>query len=135
MRSWREQIRADAGMATVELAAALPVLVLLLGVGLGALDAARLRIACVDAAREGARVAARADDAAGLAAARRAAPSGSAIAVTRSDQTVVVAVSTHATVLGARMPPISISATAAAAIEPSSSMAVGAPSPRTTAPP
>jgi hypothetical protein len=119
-------MRPDAGMATVELAAALPVLVLLLGVGLGALDAARLRIICVDAAREGARVAARADDAAGLAAARRAAPAGAAITISRSDQAVTVEVRARAAVLGARIAPIAVAAAATAALEPGAPMATAA---------
>lgn len=110
--------RRDAGMATVELAAALPVLVLLLAVGLGVIDAARLRISSLDAAREGARVAARADDAAGLAAARRAAPPGSVVVISRSAGMVTVEVSTRAAILGARLSQVTVTASATAMVEP-----------------
>lgn len=129
-------------MATVELAAALPVLVLLLAVGLSALDAARMRISCLDAAREGARVAARADDAAGADAARRVAPPGSAIAISRDGGFVTVHVAARAAVLGARVSPIVVAASATATIEPQETAGVtargaadGAPPPRANAPP
>ncbi|MFC7326208.1 TadE family type IV pilus minor pilin [Marinactinospora rubrisoli] len=50
-------------MVTAEIAVALPGLCLLLGVALAAVGAAAAQVACVDAARTGARAAARGDDA------------------------------------------------------------------------
>jgi Flp pilus assembly protein TadG len=57
----RAERRADRGAVTAEIAVALPSLVLVLGLGLGALEAAATQIACVDAARQGARSLARGD--------------------------------------------------------------------------
>ncbi|MDP9241529.1 MAG: pilus assembly protein, partial [Actinomycetota bacterium] len=51
--------RSDGGSVTAELATALPVLVFLLAVALGAVGAVTAQLRCVDAAREGARAAAR----------------------------------------------------------------------------
>jgi hypothetical protein len=69
----------DRGSATAELAAAMPVLILLLLAGLTAVGAAWTKLQCVDAAREGARAAARGDS--GDQAAHNTAPSGAMISV------------------------------------------------------
>lgn len=53
----------ERGAITAEIAVALPSLVLVLAVALGALEAAATHIACVDAARLGARALARGDTA------------------------------------------------------------------------
>jgi Flp pilus assembly protein TadG len=105
-------------MATVELACALPVLMLLLAIGLGAIDVARARISCVDAAREGARAAARSDDASGRDWAMRAAPAGAQIDVRRSGDTVTVTVTADRRVLGLSAADVTVRGSATALIEP-----------------
>lgn len=70
------------GMVTAETAVALPAVVLVLALGLGAAGLGVDTVRCVDAARVGARAAARGDD--GAVAARRAAPDGSGITHTRA---------------------------------------------------
>lgn len=80
-------------MATVELAVAMPALVLVLVLALSGLSAGVERIRCVDAAREAARVAARGEgsDRARVAAAR-AAPAGATVQVAASGREVRVTV-------------------------------------------
>jgi hypothetical protein len=93
---------------TVELAVCLPVLVLLLAVGLGALGVVRDQIGCVAAAREVA-----------LAAARGAAPppvEADVLEVSADGDVVRVVVRRHRD-LGI-LPGFNITATAVAAIEP-----------------
>lgn len=70
-----EHPRSDRGTVTAETAVALPSLLLVLGIALGAVEAAATRVACIDAARIGARALARGEDpAAARSAAERAAP-------------------------------------------------------------
>lgn len=84
---------AEAGYATAETAVVLPAMVLLSAMLLWGVLAAAAQIRCVDAARIGARAAARGDgDAEALAAARQAAPSGADVTVERGARTVRVAV-------------------------------------------
>lgn len=72
-------------MATAELAAAIPTLVLVLFVALSALASVTDQVRCVDAARATARALARGDDqAAALAAGRRLAPPGAGFGVSGS---------------------------------------------------
>ncbi|MFH8579071.1 TadE family type IV pilus minor pilin [Streptomyces zaomyceticus] len=79
--------RSDRGFVTVEAAMVLPVLALFTVTLLWALAAAAAQIRCVDAARAGARIAARAEPvAAAEAAARAAAPEGARVSVTRSGE-------------------------------------------------
>ncbi|MFB6623140.1 TadE family type IV pilus minor pilin [Streptomyces sp. NPDC056374] len=79
--------RSDRGFVTVEAALVLPVLALFTVTLLWALAAAAAQIRCVDAARAGARVAARAEPAGSAeSAARAAAPEGARVAVTRSGE-------------------------------------------------
>jgi len=67
----------DCGSVTVEIAVALPALVFVLVIGLWGVTVAGDRVACVDAARAGARAAARGEDLASVrAAVAKAAPSG-----------------------------------------------------------
>lgn len=86
-------MRRDAGYVTAEAAVVLPVLVLFTMGLLWALLAAAMQIQCVDAARAGARSAARQDphDAA-IAAARQAAPRGARITIRREGDLVRVRV-------------------------------------------
>jgi hypothetical protein len=108
----------DAGMATAELAVALPAVVLILSmlVVAGRLELAQLR--CDDAARIAARWRARGEDVAqGRAVAARAAPAGATISVTLSGPWVrarVVAVVDPGWRIG---PPIQVSGLAVAAME------------------
>ncbi|WP_415948293.1 TadE family type IV pilus minor pilin [Streptomyces sp. KLOTTS4A1] len=87
-------VTADGGFVTAEAACVIPVLML---VGLGlvwALVSAIVQIQCVDAARAGARAAARQEAAADVAqAARRSAPGGAEVTVAREDDLVRVTVS------------------------------------------
>ncbi|MGI5481538.1 TadE family type IV pilus minor pilin [Streptomyces lavendofoliae] len=75
----------DRGSVTAEAATALPALVLFTMALVWALVAAAAQIQCVDAARAGARAAARSEPPAqAVAAAREAAPSGARVAVERT---------------------------------------------------
>lgn len=107
----------DRGMATVELAAALPVLILLVLVGLSAVRVGDARVRCVDAAREAARAAARGDPRA-VALASQAVPGRARISVLTADGTVTATVSVHVRSLGTVGPTVTVTARASAATEP-----------------
>ncbi|WP_406091536.1 TadE family type IV pilus minor pilin [Kitasatospora purpeofusca] len=90
-RGPRGRRRGDAGFVTAETAVALPALVLLAALLVWAVLAAAAQLRCVDAARVGARAAARGEaDAAGVA--RAAAPPGAAVLVDLAPDTVRVTV-------------------------------------------
>ncbi|GAB7191614.1 hypothetical protein NUM3379_23220 [Kineococcus sp. NUM-3379] len=91
----------DAGGATAELAVALPAVVLVLAVVLGAGRVAVAQLQCTDAARAGARVAAR-GEAAGVvrAAAGALAPAGARITVSGGGAGVLVRVEADVEVAG-----------------------------------
>ena len=85
--------RAEEGTATAELAVALPSLVLVLAVALGAVHLGLDQVRCVDAARLGARALARGEpEGAVLREVTAAAPPGARVSVTRGDGEVSVAV-------------------------------------------
>ncbi|MEV6972041.1 TadE family type IV pilus minor pilin [Kitasatospora sp. NPDC093806] len=87
---WRRRC-GDGGFVTAETAVALPALVLLAAMLVWAVLAAAAQLRCVDAARVGARAAARGEaDAAGLA--RAAAPPGAVVLVDPAPDTVRVTV-------------------------------------------
>ncbi|MEV6103091.1 TadE family type IV pilus minor pilin [Streptomyces sp. NPDC051940] len=87
----------DAGFVTAEAAVAIPALVLVAMGLLWGLMAACAQIQCVDAARAGARAAARGEpQATAVAAARSAAPRRAAVAVTREGDLVRVRVTASA---------------------------------------
>ncbi|MFJ4772387.1 TadE family type IV pilus minor pilin [Streptomyces uncialis] len=89
--------RGDRGFVTAEAAVALPVLAVFAMALVWALLAAAAQIQCVDAARIGARAAAREDpEAAVVAAARRAAPAGARVSVRGDGDLVRVRVSAPA---------------------------------------
>jgi Flp pilus assembly protein TadG len=113
----RRSARDDRGAVTAELAASLPVLVLVLAVALTAVGAAAARVRLQDAAREAARVAARGDEAAAQQLAARVAP-GARLQLERTGDEVVATM--HATVhpLTGLLPGFAITETAVAAIEP-----------------
>ncbi|MEV4703620.1 TadE family type IV pilus minor pilin [Actinoplanes sp. NPDC049316] len=106
----------DRGSFTAELAAGLPALMLLLLCGLTAVSALTTKGRCVDAAREGALVAARGGQ--GPEEARRIAPSGAHVKVAGGTDVVTVTVRTPVAVLGANLPAITVEASATAAREP-----------------
>ncbi|MEV7193936.1 TadE family type IV pilus minor pilin [Streptomyces sp. NPDC093510] len=84
---------ADRGFVTAEAAVVLPTLVLFTMALIWTLLAASAQIQCVDAARAGARAAARQDpDGAAAAAARQAAPGGASVSVRREGDLVRVEV-------------------------------------------
>ncbi|MEU5529978.1 TadE family type IV pilus minor pilin [Micromonospora chersina] len=113
--SWGARER---GSFTAELAAGLPALMLLLFAGLTAVDAVTTKAGCVDAAREAALAAARGEP--GSTAGSRYAPAGADITVTVAGDRVTVTVRAPVRSFGARLPRLSVSGTAVAAVEPGS---------------
>lgn len=107
-------------MVTAEFAVVLPAVVFVLALSLGALGLALDQVRCVDAARAGARAAARGDSyAAVLLVARRAAPSGALISMDTSDELVRVMVVSPSRVAGSLLPAwLRASSTASAVREP-----------------
>lgn len=112
----------DRGSFTAELAAGLPALMLLLFAGLTAIDAVTTRAGCLDAAREAALAASRGEP--GSAVGSRYAPAGAGVSVGVAADRVTVTVRAPVRAFGARLPRITVSATAVAAVEP------GTPGPR-----
>ncbi|MDV3124099.1 pilus biosynthesis protein TadE [Mycobacterium sp. 21AC1] len=96
----------------MEAAFAIAALVVVLVLCVGGLGAMSMQVRCVDAAREAARLAARGDGSA-TDVARRIAPDGAAVQVRRDGMLVLVRVSARAA-----LPGVTVSADAAAAIEP-----------------
>jgi hypothetical protein len=107
----------DRGMVTAELAACLPVLVLLLAVALSAVSVASLRVRALDAAREAARAAARGDPASAVRLAREAAP-GATVRVSASGDEVTAVASAKAHLLLPFLPSVTVTERAVAAREP-----------------
>ncbi len=94
--------RTDRGYVTAEAAVVVPALVLFAMTLVWALVATLAQIQCVDAARAGARAAARQEpQAASAAAARQAAPRGARVTISRDGSRVRVAVEAPAPGLGA----------------------------------
>jgi Flp pilus assembly protein TadG len=115
MRSDRSS--GDRGMVTAELAACLPVLVLVLAVAVSAVSVASTRVRVQDAAREAARAAARGDDSAALRLAQLAAP-GAQVHVVRSGGDVTATATVPAHLLVPFLPAVTVTAHAVAAAEP-----------------
>jgi hypothetical protein len=88
----------------------------LLLVGLTAVSAVSTQLQCLDAAREGARAAARGDS--GPAAAARVAPDGSDVDVLVDADTVTATVTARVRLLGGSLPAITVHGSAVAAREP-----------------
>jgi hypothetical protein len=107
-------------MVTAELAVVLPALVFVLGLSLGAIGLALDQVRCVDAARAGARAAARGDgDGAVMVIVRRAAPSAAIVSITPSGDLVQVTVLSRPRVAGSLLPAwLRASSTASAVREP-----------------
>ncbi|MES9536917.1 TadE family type IV pilus minor pilin [Actinomadura sp. NPDC000600] len=110
----------DRGTATAEIAVALPSLVLVTAIVLWGVRAASVQLACTDAARSGARAAARGES---LTAVRdlvvRAVPKGATVQVHRDEATVRVDISASVdTAAAIGLPALVVHAHAAAETEP-----------------
>ena len=111
--------RRDRGMATAEVAVALPALVVLVAAGMTAVSVLTAQLRCVDAAREAARAAARGEDAAIVRSlAERSGPAGSDVQVTSGGREVEVTVSAEADSVGGLLPAVRVQASAVALREP-----------------
>lgn len=109
-------------MVTAETAVVLPVLLLVLAGAVSALIVVGAQLRCVDAAREGARAAARGDGGPAVTAiVARAAPSGAATRVATGADEVAVTVSVDVAPLGPVPLHVRVSARAVSAREPGSS--------------
>jgi Flp pilus assembly protein TadG len=109
-------------MVSVELAAALPVLVLLMLAGLSAIRVVDARVRCLDAAREIARAAARGDDQA-VRDGRAEAPTGASVSVASSADEIRVTVAVLVHPLGPDLPAVTVRESAVAATEPTTASA------------
>ncbi len=106
-------------MVTAELAAALPVLMILLAVALSAVSVAGQRVRAADAAREAARAAARDDSAAAMRLAAAADP-GASLTISRSADRVEARVRVVVHPMGGWLPGLAVVERAVAATEPGS---------------
>lgn len=111
--------RRERGVATAEVAVALPALVVLVAAGMTAVSVLTAQLRCVDAAREAARAAARGEDAAIVRSlAERSGPDDADVQVTTSGQEVEVTVSAEADSVGGLLPAVRVHANAVALREP-----------------
>lgn len=112
--------RGDLGLVTAETAVAFPALVVVLAVALWGVSAAAAQVACVDAARAGARAAARGEPETEVrAAVLRAAPPNARVTVSRDPATTKVVVEAVARPpLKTLFPALRLQAQAVAATEP-----------------
>ena len=109
-------------MVTAETAVVLPVLLLVLAGAVAAVTVVGAQLRCVDAAREGARAAARGEDVATVRAlVLRAAPDGVAVSVAHEGEDVRVVVSGRVPALGPLPLDVEVSAEAVARLEPGGS--------------
>lgn len=109
----------DAGMVTAETAVVLPVLVFVLAAALAAVSVVTAQMRCTDAAREGARAAARGESSAAVQEiAASSAPDASTVSVDRDGETVTVRVSAAVPLFPGLGPSITVSDSATAALEP-----------------
>lgn len=113
----RSHARREAGSVTAELAACLPVLVLLLAVTLSAVAAAAARVRLQDAAREAARAAARGDLTAARRLAQQVAP-GARLQLSNQVDEVLAVLRTTVHPLAGFLPGLALEERAVAAIEP-----------------
>lgn len=106
-------------MVTAEAAVVLPVLVLVLAAALSAVSVVTAQMRCTDAAREGARAAARGEsDAVVRQIAESSAPAGSSVSISRNDDSATVEVSAAVPLLAGLGPAMTVSDSATAALEP-----------------
>jgi Flp pilus assembly protein TadG len=119
MRRLVRMLTRDDGMVTAETAVVLPVLLLVLAGAVAAVTVVGGHLRCVDAAREGARAAARGEDVAAVRViAGRAAPQGAVIDVSTGGDEVRVTVTARVAPLGPVPLRITVSAEAVALREP-----------------
>lgn len=104
-------------MVTAELAACLPVLVLLLAFALSVVSIGGLRVRAQDAAREAVRAAARGDLAAAHELAGASAP-GAKVAISSSSDRVTAVVRVRAHLIASWLPTVTVTERAVAAAEP-----------------
>lgn len=102
----RLRVRDDRGSVTAEFAIVLPVLVLLIAFGVGALGATSARVRLEDAAADAARLVARGDDRAAAADAVARAVDGARLGIDDRDGLVCATASASARVLGAVVLPV-----------------------------
>jgi hypothetical protein len=106
----------DEGYATAEAAVALPALLVVLALAVGAVVSVGAQLRCVDAARAAARVAARGDsDTAASRAGQQVAPHGARVRVVHRGDQVEVQVAADVRVF--RLPPVRVHARAVAEAE------------------
>lgn len=115
--------RDQRGSITAETAVAFPALVIILVISLWGVSAAAAQVACVDAARAGARAAARGEPETEVrAAVRQAAPVNARVTVRRDPATTTVVVTAETRPpLNTLFPPLRLRAQAVAATEPEGS--------------
>jgi Flp pilus assembly protein TadG len=119
VRRRADRVRGEAGMVTAETAVVLPVLLLVLAGAVAAVTVVGAQLRCVDAAREGARAAARGEDTSVVTAlAGDAAPDGAATRVALDEATVTVTVTAEVAPLGPVPLRVPVSASAVAWREP-----------------
>ncbi len=120
--------RSEEGMVTAETALVLPVLLLVLAAAVAAIVVVGSQLRCVDAAREGARAAARGETVAVVRElAARAGPQGAATTVMEDGDTVTVTVRARVRPLGPLPVGATVSASASAVLEPAAYAPEGAP--------
>jgi Flp pilus assembly protein TadG len=105
-------------MVTAETAVVLPVLLLVLAGAVAAVTVVGAQLRCVDAAREGARAAARGEGTAAVALAERAAPDGAVVTIRPDGEEVGVTVTAEIAPLGPVPLRITVAAEAVALREP-----------------
>lgn len=109
----------DEGMVTAETAVVLPVLLLVLAGAVAAVVVVGAQLRCVDAAREGARAAARGDPPSTVTQlVRRAAPDGAVVSVIPEGEQVRVTVAVDVAPLGPVPLRVRVAAEAVARLEP-----------------
>jgi Flp pilus assembly protein TadG len=114
-------------MVTAETAVVLPVLLLVLAGAVAAVTVVGAQLRCVDAAREGARAAARGEESAVVqAVAGRAAPEGAVVTVASTGAAVVVTVTAEVAPLGPVPLRVRVEASATAQREPGEGGGAGA---------
>ncbi|MFC7717733.1 TadE family type IV pilus minor pilin [Nonomuraea recticatena] len=123
--------RASRGSVTAETAAVLPALMVVLAAALWAVTVVNAHLRCVDAARAGARAAARGEPIAKVQElARTVAPPGAQVDIRRGADMTRVQVTTHIKPSWASaLPPIEVKAAASSATEPGTLEPPGASSP------
>jgi Flp pilus assembly protein TadG len=124
---WRRGGGGDRGMVTAELAACLPVLVILIFVGLAAVSVADQRVRAQDAAAEVARADARGDTAVAARLFAQTAPRGATYSVRTDAGQVIVTVTVSTQPVGGLFGHYTVTERAVAAIEPSNTVTSGTP--------